>query len=202
MKYFKPLIRALLLMLLFLLGAALIWHIGHNVNQAPKENNLAMPVTEPPVSPVAPAAVPETANLKPDKGAVSFDGSPPIIIHTARGRFITSDPILFNSGLTTLREASLPRLDRIAAFLVQNPDISVEILGHTDNLGPETVNRKVSGERAAVVRDYLVSQGIDPSRLQPGGMGSADPIESNDTQLGRQANRRIEFLIREMTAVR
>ena len=119
---------------------------------------------------------------------------------TPRGRFISTEPILFNSGASTLREASVPKLDRIADFLIKNPAVTLEIIGHTDNLGPEPVNQQVSAERAAIVMDYLVSRGIDPARLKSKGMGSLDPIESNDTQLGRQANRRIEFLIGEETA--
>ncbi len=99
-----------------------------------------------------------------------------------------------------MRAASMPRLDKLAEFLIRNPEIRLEIIGHTDNLGPEPVNQKVSAERAAIVMHYLITQGIDPSRLQSKGMGSLDPIESNDTQLGRQTNRRIEFLIREGAA--
>ena len=69
------------------------------------------------------------------------------------------------------------------------------IIGYTDNLGMDENNARVSSERAAAVKDYLISQGIEASRLDTKGMGSHDPIASNDTQLGRQANRRIEFLI-------
>jgi len=196
MKHAKSLGRTLLLILLFLLGIGLIWKVGHNSGW--KED----PVTETAAVPVEPIRTPPAAAQNETNVARSIlpEGPPPEILDTSRGRFISTDPILFNSGLTSLREASISKLDRIAAFLIRKPGIAVEIIGHTDNLGPEPVNQVVSADRAEIVMNYLISQGIDPSRLRSKGMGSVDPIESNDTQLGRQANRRIEFLIREGAA--
>lgn len=119
----------------------------------------------------------------------------PRLLVNERGRFLTSDPILFNSGLAQLRAASMPALNKLAALLREMPDIKLEIVGYTDNIGIESANEQISAQRAAAVREYLVSQGIDSSRLESKGMGSKDPIASNQTQLGRQANRRIEFRI-------
>jgi outer membrane protein OmpA-like peptidoglycan-associated protein len=119
----------------------------------------------------------------------------PRLLVNERGRFLTSDPILFNSGLAQLRVASMPALNKLVALLREMPDIKLEIAGYTDNIGIESANEQISAQRAAAVREYLVSQGIDSSRLESKGMGSKDPIASNQTQLGRQANRRIEFRI-------
>ena len=119
----------------------------------------------------------------------------PRVVVNERGRFIATEPILFNTGQATLRPASEQALDKVAELLKQRPEIKLEIIGHTDNLGVESHNLKVSADRAAAVRDYLVKRGIDTPRFEVKGMGSAQPISSNDDRLGRQANRRIDFLI-------
>ncbi len=201
----KMLGRSIVLLALFAVGIFLILHLGRNLTP-PKPKAEPAPqaaetrVIAAPIPAETPAAKPEPqASLPPvkqDPPAGSISG----ILKTSRGRFISTEPILFNSGLSTLREASIPKLNKIVQFLKKNPGIKLEIIGHTDNLGPEPVNQKVSAERATLVREYLVSEGIDPSRLTSKGMGSLDPIESNDTQLGRQANRRIEFLISDNEA--
>jgi OOP family OmpA-OmpF porin len=129
--------------------------------------------------------------------AVSTKELPIPVVTTGRGRFIATDPILFNSGVSMLREASIPELDKVARLLKQNPDIKLEIIGFSDNLGIEPANQKVSLDRAAAVMDYLVSQGIEPFRLKCRGMGSLYPMDTNETKLGRQANRRIELRIVE-----
>jgi outer membrane protein OmpA-like peptidoglycan-associated protein len=94
-----------------------------------------------------------------------------------------------------MRQGSLPMLGKLADGLKSRPEIKLMIIGYTDNLGLEENNSRVSRERASAVRDFLVSRGIEASRLEYKGMGSQNPIAPNDTQLGRQANRRIEFLI-------
>lgn len=119
----------------------------------------------------------------------------PRLVVNERGRFIATEPILFNTGKTTLRPVSAQALDKLAELLKQRPEIKLEIIGHTDNLGVESHNLKVSADRAATVREYLAKRGIDSPRLEVKGMGSTLPISSNDNRLGRQANRRIEFLI-------
>jgi outer membrane protein OmpA-like peptidoglycan-associated protein len=190
MKFLNQAGRLLALLLLLVIGIGLIWHIGHNLFPV-KQRGVSLPAPHTPA-----AALPVTASPAPPptpSGAVSMDGDH--FVTTERGQFISTDPILFNEGAATLREASIPKLDKVAKLLKEKPDIELEIIGHTDNLGIEPVNQKVSAERAATVMDYLVAQGIDRSRLKSKGMGSLDPITSNDTQLGRQANRRIEFLV-------
>jgi len=197
MNLLKSAGRPLLLLAIFIIGCGLIWHIGNGLFPRKQE-----PVAPAPGAKVEPAAEPvEPPPVQPKAPeAVLSDGKATRMVRTARGRFITTEPILFNSGASTLREASIPKLDKIAEFLIENPEITLEIIGHTDNLGPEPVNQTVSAERAAIVMNYLVSRGVDPSRLRSKGKGSLDPIESNDTQLGRQANRRIEFLVNEGAA--
>ncbi len=114
---------------------------------------------------------------------------------TEEGWFLVSEPILFKDGDSTLQENSLLVLDGLAAILKEKADIELEIVGHTDSRGNDSTNQRISEERAAATKEYLVSQGIDASRLRSKGMGSQDPIASNSTPEGRQANRRIEFLV-------
>ncbi len=212
MKLLSQVGRLLGLLILLVVGIGLIRYVGQQyVGQQSFSGSIGSdspPVSsEPTPAPVKTASLPEppsTVPTQPDDNskAVTPEGNLPRLVTTERGRFIATEPILFNSGASTLREASIPKLDKIAQLLKDMPNIMVEIVGHTDNLGIEPVNQKVSSERAAVVMDYLVSQGIDRSRVKSKGMGSLDPISSNDTQLGRQANRRIEFLITEPGSTR
>ncbi len=211
MKLLDQIGRLFVTMLLLVAGVVLIWYVGQQYAdpQPSSKKNSSAPLAVP----VKPAAIPPKAAALPESQSslVPQASSPPAaatekkfsgFVTTERGKFIATDPILFNSGASTLRESSIPKLDKIARLLKEHPDVDLEIIGHTDNLGNEPVNQKVSSERAAAVMDYLVSQGIDRSRLKSKGMGSLDPISSNDTQLGRQANRRIEFLVIERGSTR
>lgn len=74
--------------------------------------------------------------------------------------------------------------------------VEIEINGHTDNIGKEADNQKLSEKRAEAIVDYLVSKGIEKRRLSAAGFGSTQPIASNETEEGRKKNRRATFLIR------
>jgi len=119
----------------------------------------------------------------------------PAVVVGAGGLFVETEPILFNTGLSRLRDSSIPPLNKLADMLREHTEIQLSVIGHTDNLGPEPVNQSLSVERAAVVVDYLVARGVDRARLESKGSGSQDPIATNNTQIGRQANRRIAFLV-------
>ena len=86
-------------------------------------------------------------------------------------------------------------MDRIVKLLTENPKIVVEISGHTDNVGSAVYNKKLSSDRAKSVVDYLISKGIAASNLSYKGYGFEQPIATNDTEVGRQMNRRTEFKI-------
>lgn len=91
---------------------------------------------------------------------------------------------------------SYPELDRVVYFLNQYPQISlVEISGHTDNVGGDSYNQKLSEKRANQVRDYLISKGISASRLVSKGYGKNNTVADNDTEEGRKENRRVELKI-------
>jgi len=86
-------------------------------------------------------------------------------------------------------------LEIVYQLLVDNPNIYVEISGHTDNVGSAAVNNKLSLERAKSVVDYLIQKGIAKERLTSVGYGFDKPIAPNTTEEGRQKNRRTEFKI-------
>jgi outer membrane protein OmpA-like peptidoglycan-associated protein len=103
--------------------------------------------------------------------------------------------IFFDFDRSSLRADSKPELARVLAVLKQNPSMKIEISGHTDNKGSAAYNLKLSEARAKSVVDFLVSAGIDKNRLTYTGLGFSEPVASNDTEEGRQLNRRIEFKI-------
>ncbi|MFO8061629.1 MAG: OmpA family protein, partial [bacterium] len=103
--------------------------------------------------------------------------------------------IHFDSGKATIRPSSYPVLDRAVDMLKENPNVRIEIQGHTDSVGSASNNLSLSQARAESVRSYLINRGISASRIIAKGYGETMPIATNTTRYGRQQNRRIEFLI-------
>ncbi len=109
---------------------------------------------------------------------------------------LTFRNIYFDFNKATIRPESYPVLDSIAQMLKENPNIIVEVAGHTDERGSEEYNLKLSQARAEAVVNYLIRKGIDPSRLIPKGYGESQPIIRNaKTEREHQINRRVEFRI-------
>ena len=102
--------------------------------------------------------------------------------------------IVFAEKQANIPSDSRETLDEISRFLADNPQITLEIQGHTDSAGDSSRNLKISQKRADAVRDYLIKTGIKPARLVAKGYGETTPIESNQTSRGRAANRRIEII--------
>lgn len=103
--------------------------------------------------------------------------------------------LLFDTDKTTIRNVSTSSLDEMYQLLYKNPNMRIRITGHTDNVGSERYNKKLSEGRAKAVYDEMVKRGIDPARMEWNGRGSKEPIESNRTPEGRAENRRVEFKI-------
>lgn len=112
---------------------------------------------------------------------------------SATGRVATQG-ILFDTGSDGIRPESTPTLKEITAMLGEHPELKLTIEGHTDGAGQAAANLTLSEQRAAAVKAYLVSRGIDASRLQSRGFGASKPAGSNDTPEGRQQNRRVELV--------
>jgi outer membrane protein OmpA-like peptidoglycan-associated protein len=104
--------------------------------------------------------------------------------------------IFFDFDKYDLKEKSFTELDKIVRFLLENPTIKVEITGHTDNTGNPAYNKQLSEKRAKSVYSYIISHQIIPNRITWQGLGASQPIADNQTEEGRQLNRRIEFRIR------
>ena len=103
--------------------------------------------------------------------------------------------LFFDVDKYELKEKSSPELQKVLRFLKENPSLRVEIGGHTDNSGSAAHNRELSEKRARSVYDFLILHEIDRARLILKGYGPDRPLASNDSEQGRQQNRRIEFRI-------
>ena len=100
----------------------------------------------------------------------------------------------FETGKSALKESSYTTLNKVAEILVQK-NFSLKLAGHTDNVGSDATNLKLSKERAESVKAYLVAQGANASRIEATGYGESQPIATNKTAEGRQQNRRVEFTL-------
>jgi len=117
-----------------------------------------------------------------------------MLLHKVKvGSKIILKNIFFDFDKTTLRPTSTAELDRLTKMLNDIPTLKIEISGHTDNIGSDEYNKNLSEGRAKTVVDYLIDKGIDRERLTFAGYGESQPIETNDTEEGRQMNRRTEF---------
>jgi outer membrane protein OmpA-like peptidoglycan-associated protein len=103
--------------------------------------------------------------------------------------------IFFEYAKATLRPDSYPELDRIADTMKENPNLVIEIQGHTDNVGSNESNLKLSQDRAEAVRKYLLSKKIQTARVTSVGYGETKPVATNDTEEGRAQNRRVQLAI-------
>jgi outer membrane protein OmpA-like peptidoglycan-associated protein len=101
--------------------------------------------------------------------------------------------ILFATGKYVLLSKSFKGLDEVSKILKDNPDLKLSIDGHTDNVGADGFNQKLSENRANAVKNYFMKKGIDAGRLTASGHGKTQPIEDNKTAAGRAKNRRVEM---------
>lgn len=103
--------------------------------------------------------------------------------------------IFFDFDKSNLKDESIPELDRIVRFLNSHPEVNIALHGHTDNVGEDAYNMKLSENRAKSVYNYLIDKGITKNRLGYKGFGKNNPITENNTDAGRAMNRRVEMVI-------
>jgi outer membrane protein OmpA-like peptidoglycan-associated protein len=115
---------------------------------------------------------------------------------TAKGLIVNMSDVLFDTGKATLRAGAREKLAKVAGILIAYPDLRLSLGGHTDSTGTLSFNQQLSQQRAAAVRDYLVSQGLKSTEIVAvDGFGPSQPVASNATPAGRQQNRRVEIVV-------
>ncbi len=132
---------------------------------------------------------PNTPGPKSNRGCPEIEKEVEEILKTA------FDNLEFETGKDIIKEVSIPSLTELAEVLKKKSEWGLQIAGHTDNVGDAQKNMILSKKRAEAVRNFMVSQGIDASRLNVLFFGQTMPIASNDTPEGRQKNRRVEMKI-------
>jgi outer membrane protein OmpA-like peptidoglycan-associated protein len=129
----------------------------------------------------------------PGQPGGAHPGCPNLVIVTAKEIRITQQ-IQFDFNKSTIKPVSFPILDAVRDVLVANPKITIEVQGHTDNVGQPQYNMTLSQQRAAAVKNYLVAHGIDQARLVSKGYGLTQPLVPNTTEANRALNRRVQFI--------
>jgi len=114
---------------------------------------------------------------------------------TARGLIVNMSDVLFDTAKHSLRPAAREKLAKVAGIISGHPGLKMEVEGHTDNVGGDDYNQKLSEQRGTAVRDYLTQQGISSNSVTTAGFGESRPVVSNDTSAGRQQNRRVELVV-------
>ncbi|WP_266362024.1 OmpA family protein [Tellurirhabdus rosea] len=146
---------------------------------------------------IAPDFIAEGDNidLTQAKGYQEITGKELKLVPIEVGRAVRLNNIFFDLGKATLREESFPELDRVVTTLNENAQMTIEVGGHTDNTGSRDLNARLSQDRADAVREYFIGKGIEPDRIASKGYGESRPVAPNESEEGRQTNRRVEFTI-------
>jgi outer membrane protein OmpA-like peptidoglycan-associated protein len=131
-----------------------------------------------------------------EKGPASNYGCPVISPEIIKRVKIAAENIFFVTGSSKLLAKSFPSLNDVVSILKDNPSYKVQIDGHTDYVGTDEYNQTLSDNRAASVKAFFISKGIDESRLSSAGYGESRPVADNKTAIGRSKNRRVEMTLR------
>lgn len=122
------------------------------------------------------------------EGTVSFEYK--LIINPPK--MYTLDNVFFDTGKATLKPESSKELNELTEYMLLKKGLKIEIAGHTDNVGNKDANQKLSEDRANAVKAYLVKKGVEPARVVAKGYGDTQPVADNNTDAGKQKNRRTE----------
>jgi outer membrane protein OmpA-like peptidoglycan-associated protein len=114
---------------------------------------------------------------------------------TARGLIVNMSDVLFDTGKYTLKPTTQISLAKVAGILQAYPGLKVQVEGYTDSVGSDDFNQKLSENRAAAVKDFLISQGVTPANITSQGFGKSDPVADNSTATGRAQNRRVNMVV-------
>jgi outer membrane protein OmpA-like peptidoglycan-associated protein len=114
---------------------------------------------------------------------------------TARGLIVNLSDVLFDTGQYTLKPGAREKLAKVSGIILAHPGLMMDVEGHTDSVGDDAYNMKLSEKRAQAVRDYLVTQGLNSGTITARGFGESQPVADNKTAAGRQQNRRVEMVV-------
>jgi len=118
---------------------------------------------------------------------------------TDRGMVLTLGDVLFDTGKAELKSGAMTNVDKLADFMRQNTERTVQVEGFTDSVGSDDYNMDLSQRRAGAVREAILSRGISSDRVRARGYGKQYPVAGNDNAAGRQMNRRVEIVISDET---
>jgi outer membrane protein OmpA-like peptidoglycan-associated protein len=114
---------------------------------------------------------------------------------SARGLIVNMSDVLFDTGQYTLKPGAREKLAKVSGIILAHPGLKITVEGHTDSIGGDEYNMKLSENRASAVRSYLVSQGLNSGSVTAQGFGKARPVAENSSAVGRQQNRRVELVV-------
>jgi outer membrane protein OmpA-like peptidoglycan-associated protein len=114
---------------------------------------------------------------------------------TARGLIVNLSDVLFDTGQYTLKPGAREKLAKVSGIILAHPGLKIEVEGHTDSIGGDEYNMRLSENRASAVRSYLVTQGLNSGIVTARGFGKTKPVANNATAAGRQQNRRVELVV-------
>ena len=128
-------------------------------------------------------------------GVAANNGCPDVPANVSKSLAVSAQSISFNTGTAKLATKSTAALNTVVRLMNENPTMKIKIEGHTDNAGDDAKNMKLSEDRAAAVKSYLVSKGISEDRITSEGFGETMPIADNNTTAGKTKNRRVELKV-------
>ncbi|HYW42688.1 MAG TPA: OmpA family protein [Bryobacteraceae bacterium] len=114
---------------------------------------------------------------------------------TARGLIVNISDVLFDFNKYTLKPGAREKMAKVSGILLAYPGLKIQVEGHTDSIGSDEYNLRLSDQRADAVHDYLVAQGVPADTVTARGLGKSNPVASNETASGRQQNRRVEMVV-------
>ncbi len=149
-------------------------------------------------TPAPPVVTPKEPEKKEPERTLLSSVSDDYFKGIAIGMPVKLENVYFDQSQPVIKPQSFPELDRLVSLLKKYPKMTVEIVGHTDNVGDPRMNLYLSELRAKAVSNYLFNKGIAPNRLTHKGKGQEQPVSANDTEENRQKNRRVEFVVIEL----
>jgi type IX secretion system PorP/SprF family membrane protein len=169
--------------------------IGKTTAQEPEKIKRDSSAVQSKTNPVGSTIHDLSERLKTKQDSIVASGTPGDITHEALVLEKATLHFNFDFNSTNLDEESEAYLDELARALIDNPDLQIQLIGHTDNVGSSKFNLKLSHTRAQSIKDFLIEKGVEPARIGVSGKGMSEPLNENVTDEERALNRRVEMKI-------